>query len=283
MILVTGAAGKTGLGIIKALASIGKSSRAYIRDIKHQKIVLGAGAQEIAIGDLSNNHDLKKALDNISGIYFIVPNVHQKEIEFGQMAIELCKEMKLEHFVYHSVLFPQIESMPHHWKKMRVEEMLIRSDLNFTILQPANYMQNILAYRESIVNNGHFQIPYRLSAKSKPIDLMDLAEIVANVIGNEKHFAATYALAGPEALSILDQTKLIGKHIDKDVEARLMEISHWTSQANKAGLDEDAIATLSKMFAYYDHHDFIGNSQVLEMLLERPPNRFELFLQREWQ
>ena len=282
MILVTGAAGKTGLAIIKALASAGKSSRAYIRDIKREKIVLDAGAEEIAIGDLGNKHDLKKALENISSIYFIVPNVHQKEIEFGQKAIELCKEMKLAHFVYHSVLFPHIESMPHHWKKMRVEELLITSGLNFTILQAANYMQNILSYRESIIREGQFQIPYQLSAKSNPIDLSDLAEIAANVLGNKKHFAAIYSLTGPESLSTLDQAKLIGKHIDKDVEARLLEISLWTSQAKKAGLGKDAIETLSKMFAYYDHHDFIGNPQVLELLLERPATRFQDFLKRDW-
>ena len=37
-------------------------------------------------------------------------------------------------------------SMPHHWLKMRVEEKLFASGLPFTILQPAAYMQNVLAY-----------------------------------------------------------------------------------------------------------------------------------------
>jgi hypothetical protein len=31
--------------------------------------------------------------------------------------------------VYHSVLHPQTEQMPHHWHKLRVEEMLLESRL----------------------------------------------------------------------------------------------------------------------------------------------------------
>lgn len=282
MILVTGAAGKTGLAIIQALAKAGKSSRAYIRDIKQEGKVLAAGAKEIAVGDLGNERSLFKALDGIEAIYFIVPNVHQAEIQFGELAIKLSQKIDLKHFVYHSVIFPQIESMPHHWKKMRVEEMLIFSGLNFTILQPANYMQNMLAYRESIFNNGFFQIPYTLSAKSTPIDLLDLAEVAAKVIGDQKHFGASYPLAGPEVLSTLDQAKLIEDHLNKAVEAKVLDISIWISEAKKTGLREDAIDTLTHMFGYYEHSNFIGNPLILEMLLGRPPNRFEDFLQRDW-
>ncbi len=53
------------------------------------------------------------------------------------------QETALSHFVYHSVLHPQTEEMPHHWQKLRVEESLFRTHLPFTILQPCAYMQNL--------------------------------------------------------------------------------------------------------------------------------------------
>jgi len=43
---------------------------------------------------------------------------------------------------------PPVEAMPHHWQKLRVEEQLFESGLSITILQPAAYMQNVLAYWE---------------------------------------------------------------------------------------------------------------------------------------
>ena len=60
-------------------------------------------------------------------------------------AIRAAQSAGVERFVYHSVLHPQVEIMAHHWQKMRVEEQLFESGLSFTILQPAAYMQNVLA------------------------------------------------------------------------------------------------------------------------------------------
>ena len=71
----------------------------------------------------------------------------------------------MEHFVYHSVLHPQTEKMNHHWQKMRVEEMIFESGLPFTILQPAPYMQNLLAGWKSIVEDGVLRVPYSVDSE----------------------------------------------------------------------------------------------------------------------
>ena len=60
---------------------------------------------------------------------------------------EAARRAGIRHLVYHSVLHPQVEAMPHHWQKMRVEEQLFAAGLPYTILQPAAYMQNVLAHR----------------------------------------------------------------------------------------------------------------------------------------
>lgn len=69
------------------------------------------------------------------GVYHICPNVHPQEVEIGRIAIDAARAAHVERFVFHSVLRPQIEAMPHHWRKLRVEEMLLASGLNFTILR----------------------------------------------------------------------------------------------------------------------------------------------------
>lgn len=46
------------------------------------------------------------------------------------------------------------------WRKLRVEEMLFESGPDFTILQPAAYMQNVLGSRESIIDEGVYRVPY---------------------------------------------------------------------------------------------------------------------------
>ena len=143
MILVTGAAGKTGLAVIRALAARDVPVRGLVHQEEYRVSVLEAGAQQALLGDLLNEKDLRVALAGVRVIYHIPPNVHPREVDIGDIAIQEASRAGVEHFVYHSVLHPQLEEMPHHWLKLRVEERLIASGLPFTILQPTAYMQNI--------------------------------------------------------------------------------------------------------------------------------------------
>jgi len=154
MILVTGAAGKTGISIIKALHQRESDVRAFVRRDEQVDLAAAAGAGEIVIGDLRDDGLVHRAMRGVQKIYHICPNVSPDEIYIGRLAIEASKKNNIEHFVYHSVLHPQVEKMPHHWLKMRVEEELFESGLPFTILQPAPYMQNILAGWSDIVSKG---------------------------------------------------------------------------------------------------------------------------------
>ena len=72
------------------------------------------------------------------------------------------------------MLHPQIEAMPHHWEKMRVEEMLFAAGLDVTVLQPTAYMQNILGMARDIVEAG-FRVPYPVETPLSLVDLDDVA------------------------------------------------------------------------------------------------------------
>ena len=86
-------------------------------------------------------------MHEVTAVYHICPNMHPDEVRSASWSSGQQKSLGSEHFVYHSVLHPQIKEMPHHWKKMQVEGLLFKSGLNFTILQPAAYMQNLLQYK----------------------------------------------------------------------------------------------------------------------------------------
>jgi len=278
MILVTGAAGKTGLALIKSLTADGLDARAMIHRPEREKQVRSAGATEIQIGDMENRSDMAIAFKGVERVYFIVPNVHPNEIEIGKTAIAEAKKAGTQHFVYHSVLFPQIEDMPHHWRKLRVEEALIQSGLAFSILQPANYMQNILAYWKSIETEGLIRLPYSVEALSSPVDLLDVAEVATKILSSEAHIGASYDLAGPQKLSFAQMAAQIGSHLAKDVQAKEIALQDWQSSVRAEGLDEERLQTLSQMFSYYEDHHFAGNPQALTQLLGRQPSTFADFL-----
>ena len=160
MILVTGAAGKTGRAVVSALAAKGCSVRALVHRELQVDLLRSIGARDAIVGDMLSRSSITRAARDVNAIYHICPNVNPDEASFGRIAIEAAEEALVKKFVFHSVLHPQVERMPHHWLKMRVEEALFESKLDYTILQPAAYMQNVLSEWVSIVQYGVYNVPY---------------------------------------------------------------------------------------------------------------------------
>ena len=281
MILVTGAAGKTGLAVIRALATKGTPVRGFIHHEDYRASVLEAGAQKTLLGDLLNEKDLRAGIEGVRAIYHIPPNVHPREMDIGALVIQESVRAGVEHFVYHSVLHPQLEDMPHHWLKLRVEENLIASGLPFTILQPTAYMQNITNQLKKIIQEGVYQVPYAVSTKLCLVDLEDVAEVAAGVLTDGTHDGAVYQLVGTGLTSQEEVASLLGKLLGKDIQAVQISLEDWQEQVARTGLGSYQISTLVKMFLHYQDHGFSGNPRMLHWLLGRQPTTLEECLQRE--
>src|SRR6202050_642246 len=137
MILVTGAAGKTGRAVVSALAATNARVRAMVRRRGQGAALQALGAAEAVVGSFEDADSLRRAATGARAIYHICPNVSRHELTYAQSVATAARDCQVRRFVYHSVLHPQIEAMPHHWRKMRVEEMLMSADFALTILQPA--------------------------------------------------------------------------------------------------------------------------------------------------
>ncbi len=281
MILVSGAAGKTGRAVIEALAGRGTAVRAFVHRKEQAMSVLALGAAEAVVGDMQNEADVQKAMAGVTAVYHICPNMHPDEAGIGEIAIRAARQNGVARFVYHSVLHPQVEAMPHHWQKMRVEEQLFASDLAYTILQPATYMQNLRGSWDSIVEEGVYRVPYPPSTRLNMVDLRDVAEAAAVVLTMPGHEYTTYELAGPENLSQTEVAALLQARLNHPVSVRRISPAAWTAQARAAGLGRYQIETLLQMFDYYGRYGFPGNAQTLTWLLGRPPASLADFLQRD--
>ena len=105
-VLITGAAGRTGIAVMKALRKKKNDViiRAFVHRPEQSEIAAAAGADEIASGDMEELSGLKKALAGVDRVYHICPAFHPEEDRIGIDFSELCSDMGTERFVYHSVL-----------------------------------------------------------------------------------------------------------------------------------------------------------------------------------
>jgi NAD(P)H dehydrogenase (quinone) len=275
MILITGAAGKTGRGLIKALSKL-ESLSALVHREEHVPVVKSLGAEKVIVGDLRNESAIHSAMEGARAVYHVCPNMSPDELEIGRLVIGEAQKMGITHFVYHSVLHPQTEKMRHHWQKLRVEEMIFESGLPFTILQPAPYMQNLLAGWKSIIEEGVLRVPYSVTSKFSFVDLQDVAEAATVVLTEPGHLNAVYELAGTTAMSHVEVAEVFGQVLNRPVRA---ERSEYPLRFQFMG-DEYRAENLARMFEYYDRWGLMGNPHIAGWLLKREPASLETFIQR---
>ena len=280
MILVTGAAGKTGRAVVRTLDAKGRAVRALVHRADQIQIVEELGAREVFVGDMRLEATMDQAAQGVMAVYHVCPNVSPDEIAIGQVTIAAARSAGVEHFVYHSVLHPQTEAMPHHWLKLRVEEALLTSGLSFTILQPTAYMQNVLAYWDRLLEEGIYPVPYAVETRLSMVDLEDVAEAAAITLTEPGHVGATYELVGAKAMSQTEVAATLAQQLGRTIRAESVTLATWERRARASGLGDYQVEALIKMFRCYEDYGFEGNPRVLRWLLGRPPATFAAFVER---
>jgi len=280
MILVTGAGGKTGKAIVGALAARGAAVRAFVRSPAHEAALKLIGASDVVAGAMDDPLALAQAVRGTRAIYHICPNVSPHEITFARALVTAAIDAGVSRLVYHSVLHPQIEAMPHHWNKLRVEEMLFSTSLDITILQPTAYMQNGLAEWDRMKRDGIFRVPYPVETRLSLVDLDDVAEAAALVLTNAGHGGAIYELAGTPPLSQIEIAATFAQALNRPVHAEAEAVETWEGRARSGGMDDYQRETLTRMFRAYARDGLEGNPNVLGWLLGRAPTSLAAFVAR---
>jgi uncharacterized protein YbjT (DUF2867 family) len=278
MILVTGAAGKTGKAVIKALAAKRASVRALIRRPEQTAELETLGAAEVILGSFEDARSLSLAATGARAIYHICPNVSRDELNIARAVTTAALAQNVKRFVYHSVLHPQIKAMSHHWAKMRTEEMLLAAGLDLTILQPTAYMQNLLGAWRGIVEDGVLRVPYPADTRLSLVDLDDVAEVAARVLTQDGHVGATYELVGTAPLAQTEIATAIGAALNRDISVEVESVEAWEARVRASGMGEHERATLAAMFRYYTRHGLAGNPNTLHWLLGRAPHDLAHFI-----
>lgn len=218
-VAVIGGHGKTGRAVRDALA------------------VLDVGALPLGRADWP---DLAAAVSGCDAAYVIAPNLHPGEPAYVASALAALTEAGVGRVVYHSVASPYAPAMPHHLGKAVSEDLVRRSGLDWTILQPGAYLQNLdLA--------GPLDLPYSPDVPFGFLDLADLGRSSAVVLTEPGHAGATYELA----------TRV----------ATVRELASEAGVEVRRVPDPGTHPWLSAMFAYYDAHGLPVGTRVLDALL----------------
>ena len=284
MILVTAAYGNQGKLLVPRLLAAGATVRACVRTEASAALLREAGASDVIVGDISDPGLMARAMEGAEKVYHVGPTLHRGEREMGFAAVSAARASGVRHFVFSSVLHAITTDLIQHEIKRDIEEHLLSSGLEFTILQPSNYM---LPFRLRPVFEQHvFRLPWSVERYQSLVDLGDVTEVAATVLtDSERHAGATYELAGPGRYTAHDLAAIIAQVVGRDIVVR--QISADTFLEEMFGgrkLSDFPYQTwlLRAISARYSSHDFVGNPNVLAWLLGRPPTTYAQFVQAQY-
>jgi len=284
MILVTAAHGNQGRLLIPKLLAAQQPVRACVRTAASAQRLQALGVTDVVVGDASEPGLLAKAIRGVDSVYHIGPTLHPRERAMGIAVVDAARAEGVGHVVFSSVLHAITTDLVQHEIKCDVEEHLLSSGLEFTILQPSNYMLPLKL--RPVFERGVFELSWSLERRQSLVDLHDVTDVaVAVLLDRDRHAGATYELVGPGRFTAHELGAIIGRVLGRPIDVRQIDadtyLRAWVGDADPGQLTHQ-IGVLRSISARYSSHDFIGNSNVLTWLIGRPPTTFEEFVQRQY-
>lgn len=167
--------------------------------------------------------------------------------------------------------------MIHHDQRRQVEEYLMESELNYTILQPTHFMFLFPVAPMLAQENPVYMANWNPNVSFSFLALIDLGEVAAKILNErKKHYGAHYPLCSDGPLNYYQICEMVSQEIGKKIELR-----QKTYEESVQGflmrifgtLDADAesIDAVERILLYYNRHGLTESTNVCEWLLGRKP------------
>lgn len=281
-ILVTSSTGLTGKAVVSHLARHGAYVRAMVHSPQKATEMTALGADEVVAGSIESVDDLRRAMTGMDAVFYICPNAHPREDEIGIMAAGIASRLGVKRFIYQSVHNSIEPGLIHHRRKLRVEQRLLESDLLYTILRPAAFMQNVLPalsrIRDEHIFSQRFFVNEDAVNRINLINAQDYGEICAEVSVNDEYVYAQLDLCGPRNLSAGDMLTVFKEATGHEVTLDYITDADFIRGCESRKMSRDSVEVLLAMFMSYNKYGFLGNSRESAALLGREPHDFKTFV-----
>jgi uncharacterized protein YbjT (DUF2867 family) len=220
MFLVTGATGSLGKRIVRQLREQYIPVRAFTRLTSRYAELEDRGA-EIFIGDLKQEKDIAKACKGVEYIISAHSSGGDPQALDYRANIELIDQAlahQVKHFVFISVLGVNrgYEDSPVFKAKQQVEKYLINSGLNFTILRPAGFANNLLPLAERFRDSGIYLLLGDPQNRSSIISTDDLARMAIASVNLTSAQNKIIPVGGPDMLARGDIPQIFARIFAKE-------------------------------------------------------------------
>lgn len=267
-ILVVGASGTVGSGIIESLKKSGfKVKAATSKKPQH--------SEQVKI-DLVSGVGIKEAFEGVDRAFFISPPGFANQHQILSPLIQEAKRRSLKKVVLMTALGANaVETSP--FRKAEIE--LEKSGLHYNIIRPNWFMQNFNTFWiQGILEQGKILLPAG-KAQVSFLDARDISDVAAKLLTDDSLNNRAFDLTGPEALDHNDVASLISFVTHKKIVYQEIEPQVLKQGLLKAGLPEDYSDFLLMILDFLSKGYSAGLTNGVRDILGREPRNMKQYVE----
>lgn len=279
MILVIGATGTNGTELIEQLVKAGHSPKALVRNPEKASGLKAKGV-ELVQGDLDRPETLKGVFEGVEKA-FLVSSVNENYQQQVTNFLQAAKHSSLKYLVKLSGMGADLAAssiiMRYH---ALTDQLIMDSSLDFTILRPNSFYQNMFWSVYTIKNFGLFSLPLG-DAKQSFIDVRDIGAVATKLLttDNSDYKGQIYNLTGPESLSYYEIAQIVSEAIGKEIVYKPISLAESKAGMLKFGMPEWNAASLEELYGAFASGKYADLSDDFVKLMAREPISFKQFMQ----
>ena len=210
-ILVTGASGNVGAAVLRNL----KKDNADVVCASHNPEREGkrlAGETLVEL-DFMRPETFEHAFIDIDSWFLMRPPQISDTEKYLWPAIDAAVDQGVKRIVFLSLLGIENNTRVPHWP---VEEYLRTKNIDWTMVRPSFFMQNLSTTHRDEIANGEIFLPVG-QGRTSFIDVEDIGAVVAKSLTEEGHAGKAYEITGPESLDYYQVAEMFTQELEKPV------------------------------------------------------------------
>lgn len=250
-ILVTGATGTQGGAVARELLARGYAVRGLTRDPASDRAkALADLGVDMVQGDFDDVDSLIAAMDGVHGVFAVTDfweHGYDREVAHGRNLVDAAKTAGVEHFVYTSVAGADDDTgIPHFDSKAEVEAYLRESGIDYSVIRPVEFMDNVRYYRDMIMA-GTFPDPRAPGRSHQWVASSDIGFFVGEAFDHRAEWTGkTLEIAGDELT--------IGEYVD--LLSRVTGITVEYQQVPWDAFEEQVGEEMAVMVRWFDESGY---------------------------
>ncbi|HWN67680.1 MAG TPA: NmrA/HSCARG family protein [Haliangium sp.] len=241
-VLVTGATGKQGGAVARALLAKGHQVRAATRDPESEAAqLLARGGARLVEADFRKRDSLIAAMRGTDAIFAMTTFFEEgvdAEIEQGKALVEAAGAAGVPYVVYTSVAgADQKTGIPHFDSKYEVEKHLQASGLAYAVVAPVYFMENVYFPQAlDALRQGVYAAALPGDRQLEQIAVEDIGNFAALVIEQRDRFAGQRIDIASDELDGNEQADILSEVLGRPIRYQEVPLDALRQQSEEMAL-----------------------------------------------